>query len=730
MPIRMSAGTLSHKRADPRLLRAALAVAAGSVATAALLQTVLSSADSSLLLLSRESWADVVTWLGAPPVALPDGRLEVRVSYLSVLLPVFAVSVTLWVTGAVLIHWNRRTSITECLAAWGSVGWLWWMLPGVWELTRLILSVTGVDGPAALLASTPDLWLATAFGGWFASFVGAVAGPGATGADARPDRARSVPLSVILGVVAFAAVFGAMNWQLYQGLLIPHGDSAMYEEHLWNITHGKGFRSYLDQGLFLGEHLQFIHLLLIPLHLLWPSHLLLEVCESIALASGAIPVYLLARRHSGSHGAATLLALAWLCYFPVHFLDISIDIKTFRPTCLGLPALAFALERLDRGCLRSSLLLMLVALSAKEDYAIIIASIGGYLFLFPGDSVGACESTPPENSKNSDTNGIRQVDQRQQRRLRRRLGAGLAVFGVVYLLAAVTIVIPAFREGHQVHFVRYFGELGSTPSELLLSTVTTPGMFLGRLFSQRSLLYTLLLLVPLGFTPCAAPKRLLVAVPLFVMLCLLELDRGPENQEQILVPFHHFHAPLVPVLFWAAASGICRLQRFIVGRSSAPALRSALMPSAFALGCSLATCGVHSMCPLAVDFWDPGSHAYWRKLYQPGPRAQHFARIRKEIPDSARVASTDFVHPRFTHCARSYDYSAYLRRQSNYEDRVPADTDYIVIDTRHRYSTIRQAQDVRELQESPDEWEELLPDRTDGYFIVLRRQYHASESTN
>ena len=90
-----------------------------------------------------------------------------------------------------------------------------------------------------------------------------------------------------------------MNWQLYRSLQLPHGDSAMYEEHLWNLLHGKGFRSYLDQGIFLGEHVQVIHLLLIPLYLLWPSQMLLELCDSALLAASCVPVYWIARRHSG-----------------------------------------------------------------------------------------------------------------------------------------------------------------------------------------------------------------------------------------------------------------------------------------------------------------------------------------------------------------------------------------------------------------------------------------------
>ena len=78
----------------------------------------------------------------------------------------------------------------------------------------------------------------------------------------------------------------------------------------------------------------------------------------------------------------------------------------------------------------------------------------------------------------------------------------------------------------------------------------------------------------------------------------------------------------------------------------------------------------------------------------------------------------------FTHHERSYDYSHSRRRIAGYEDKVPDDTDFIVIDTRHPYSDLKSPDQVRELKDHPDVWE-LLPDKTDGYFIVLRRSVHS-----
>ena len=102
-------------------------------------------------------------------------------------------------------------------------------------------------------------------------------------------------------------------------------------------------------------------------------------------------------------------------------------------------------------------------------------------------------------------------------------------------------------------------------------------------------------------------------------------------------------------------------------------------------------------------------------------RAAMADRVVEQIPPTARVASTDYIHTRLTHCQRSYDYSGYVRAVNNYQKGVPPDTDYIVIDTGHRYSEIRRPEDVPELQADDPEWL-LLPDTTNGHFLVLERR--------
>lgn len=629
-----------------------------------------------------------------------------------------------------------------------------WLFAGIW-LTAW-LSVTMLLNPALMsfLVTTTPLWTALIVAASLSRFVGALV-------TFRADSdAASIPMAksrceciiVVFAAVAWVAVSFWINERLYAGLLVPHGDSAMYEEHLWNVWHGKGFRSYLDQGLFLGEHIQVIHLLLLPLHMLWPSYLMLELAASASLAMCVIPIYSIARRHTGSNRAAMWLALAWLLFFPMHFLDIAIDLKTLRPSCYGLPFLFWGIDFAERRRLVRASLCLLLALTTQEDFALVVGSIGAVLWL---------------------TDRGRMVTAPDCRRFS-IWSLSVLLFAVVYVLVAVLVVIPYFRGGAVVHYSRYFGNLGNNPSDLLRTTFTDPLKVLSVLFSLRTLYYVLVLTVPLGLSPWRRPVFLLAGVATFGMLSLIQLGNGPgvdpdpdSDQATSLselppIPYHHFHAPLLPVIFWAAAAGLRPRQPSASGACQPsedhrshprPDSCSAQAPekslpnhrrpgsiitlalrvwvdfpgtsadrARFVFFCALATAVTGSMMPVGVNFWSAGSSVGWSRLSQPSRRAAAFEKVLAQLPISARVASTDYVHTRLTHFERSYDYSDYLRAVNNYQPGVPADTDYIVIDTSHPYSRVRTLAEVRELQTEPDKWD-VLPDETNGLFIVLKRRH-------
>ena len=702
----------SSTQVSGRLLSSALIVLGGVVAQALSGQTILGSATTSICFLSGELWQSLVGVLGGRMGHDERGRGVADVDFLPLFgLWLLAAGLS-WLLATLLVRRNEQTSWSDSFATSGfAFGW-WWLM-GAWELARLLAFEIGSESLDHLLLVSPQFWQATALAGWLAQWF--ASSPPRLLPSSPPTRHSSLQSLAAL-IAIYIVVFTAMNWRLWHNLRIPHGDSAMYEEHLWNLWHGKGFRSYLDQGLFLGEHIQVIHLLLLPLHLLWPSHLLMELCESTALALGAIPVFRMARRSTGSDRAGLLMSAAYLLYFPLHFLDIEVDLKTFRPESFCVPFFLFAFDALEEKRFRRALILLAIALSAKEDYSIIIAPLGVWLAATTWWRAGKV-------GQRLSAFGFRLSADKWAF----GLGCGVAVFGVAYLLLATRVVIPWFRGGAELHYVKYFSKFGNTMGEVAWNMLANPSLLFGELLTGRTALYALSMLLPVGFVALLSPGRLAVGLPLFGILSLNELAADPR---------HHFHAPLVPVVFWATAVGVGNAGIFfsklnsLFSPSSPPPLLSSsssasprnadsftrqfVWASAFTSGLFL------SLSPAGITFWDPyASFSIWR-LYADDSRADHIAKVLEKIPPTSRVASTDYVHPRFTHHERSYDYSHYRRKIAGYEESVPDDTDFIVIDTRHPYSETKSPDQVRELRLESDRWK-LLPDDTDGHFIILQR---------
>ncbi|MEW4488293.1 DUF2079 domain-containing protein [Thalassoglobus sp. JC818] len=663
--------------------RAFFALLLQIVAVTVFVGFVLESSMASSAFFSESLREGIVESLGgtiAPVSSDRDGSLNWLAVLLVGLLTSFVVNLSVACSGWIGAN-GSAVSLSEVFVKTGRRSWL--LL--VWSVLWLIAFLSPVF--TSLMIGLVNLVFGLFLAGWCYEVLDRRnwSQPPIDEASEKSQRRRAM-FFLGIGMILFTVVSVGMNWCLWFNLRIPHGDSVMYEEHLWNVLHGKGFRSYLDQGLFWGEHIQFAHLFLLPVYAIWPSHLLLELCESLMLASGAVPVYLLTRKNLGDAKAACLMGIAYLLYFPMHFLDIAIDLKTFRPIVFGVPAMFWAIYASETRRWKTMVACFLVCLAAKEDYAIVIAPFGLWM---------ACTEWLQSKRKKTERDAARIW-----------FGITTCVLATIYLLVVVKFAIPYFRSWETVHYARYFEAFGKTPTEIVTNMVLNPRLLLGQLVTVGSVVYLLRLLVPLGI-PFRAWSQLLVALPLFMLLCLNNLAMQPPG------PYHHFHAPIVPILVWSAA--------VVVGSDFARTGKGTM--AKWVVSCSFATTLLFGFSPLSIHFWDSGHEMYWKSLYVQDDRAKHLETILERIPLNARVASTDFVHARLTHQERSYDYSDYPRKVANYEDRVPTDTDLIIIDRRHRYSigVYDDISKLRELVNEPDEWE-LLPDETDGYFAVLKRK--------
>ncbi len=596
------------------------------------------------------------------------GRLAARLSFSRLVLPGVFGAPALWALTAVAARlsgladsfWSALRIGTRAvlpLVAYATFDslWLFSRLAGTVGLQAgllLVLPTLHQLVPAAILATL--LWAAAAR--WL-----------------RAARGRSALALVAIASLAYGITFATLSVLQYQALMVPHGDTAMYEEHLWNLLNGKGFRSQLDGGrLFLGEHIEFIHVFLIPVYVLKPSLPTLNVVYSFALAAGGLATYALARSVGLAAAPAALLAVAYLLYPPLQYLNLEASLKTFRPENLAVPLVLAALWAVETRRAGWFIALLALALTAKEDYAILYTGIGLFLLAAPGSP-----------------------------RKWRLLGGAVAVASVAYLWFVLKVAIPWFRGGPP-HYLAYYPSLGQTPGEVVATMVDRPWTVVRLLLDPANAALLLGLLAPLGFAPLLAPATLAAALPSAAPLLLGELPGLKQ-------PIFHFHAPLVPVLFWAAARGLKGLSRAVQ-----PSGRPCWWPC-FVACAALASGFWQGKSPLSLAFYDPGSDlgGYWRRLYVPGERVRRFEQLYRLVPRTASVAATDYVRPRFTHHRACHEIGS-----NGLKPHVrPEEVDYLVIDLRGPYSDpvagLRVPLNVRH----PRGWETVYRDE---FFLVTR----------
>ena len=273
---------------------------------------------------------------------------------------------------------------------------------------------------------------------------------------------------VWLATVAFATVFSALAVLRHRTFGSGRFDLGNMTQAVWSTANGDVLSVtdvHGEQISRLGSHFDPILALLAPLWWLWPSPELLLVVQAVAVAAGAIPLYLLARRHLPEWPAAAI-ACAYLLFPPVQWLTVS----DFHPVALATPLLLAAWYFLDAHRLWPFALCAAAAVATKEHVGLAVAGIGLWYALH----------------------------HREYRR-----GAVIAAAAGGAALLAALVVVP------------HFAPAGASAFESRYDAPALDGRDLG---------YLARLLLPLGLLPLAAPLVLVAALP-ELMLNLLSSTR-------------------------------------------------------------------------------------------------------------------------------------------------------------------------------------------------------------
>jgi uncharacterized membrane protein len=198
-----------------------------------------------------------------------------------------------------------------------------------------------------------------------------------SGVDAYADRLPRVSARAVTYAATFAwgvglAFVSAVHYERFGDRKYDLGN---YVQAIWSTAHGH----FLDvtevggtQVSRLGIHVDPIIIVFAPLWRIWPSPVLLLVCQAVALAVGALPLFWLGQKHLPRERDAAFLATAYLLCPNVGWSAVA----DFHPVCFAVPSLLFAMWYLDESRYLPFALFAGAAVLCQEQIGLLVGCVG------------------------------------------------------------------------------------------------------------------------------------------------------------------------------------------------------------------------------------------------------------------------------------------------------------------------------------------------------------------
>jgi uncharacterized membrane protein len=393
-----------------------------------------------------------------------------------------------------------------------------------------------------------------------------------------------------LGIACYIAVFTAASWFKYDTYQMGF-DLGVHEQVLWNTAHGRiaATSAFAETESYLGIDFIPTELLLAPLYALAPSAYTMLFLQTLALALGAVPVFLLVRDRFGSPWAGLVFAAAFLLYLPVEYMNLyEFQIRAFATTLLLM-----ALYAMERRRFVPFLACSLLALGCRSDVGLVLAGMGIYTLLgrpTTNDQRPRDKETRRQGDRDHTTdNGhpftsspAHRVIWSSDHLVTRSPGHPSSILhppssvafgllpialGLGWFALCLGALIPYFRNGApSLYLSVIYGQidghpwLGDSPGAIFRTLLTRPGFVLQEMFGHATrgplrLQYLLEMFLPFAFLLLLQPRMLLITLPIFGLNLL-------SNTPNIHASTHyHYQALIVPFMVVGSAYGLHWLVR-------------------------------------------------------------------------------------------------------------------------------------------------------------------------
>jgi len=338
--------------------------------------------------------------------------------------------------------------------------------------------------------------------------------------DARRQLSASLDwnaISVWAATLLFTGVFSFRMVTEYRRFGLHAFDLGIFDQGLWLLSRFEN-PFLTTRGLHLfGDHTSYLMVPLAPLYWVAPHAEALLIFTVLLLAIGA-PLAFYASRAVGAPGL--LAAVVGIGYLASPAVQWNVR-DTFHPEQFVLPLLigAFLLFARDRD--RWAILLVVLALLAKEDAGLIVVPFGLFVWWW---------FKKP------------------------RQGLAIAGLGVVAIVVAIEFLIPHFSPTGEMLYAWRYAHLGEGFFGIAAGLVIHPEVIAEAVTDPTRLGYLALLILPIPLA-LAEPRALLIAVPA-AMANLVST-----HPYQYEVEYHYTVYLMVGVVI-AAALGAARAARW------------------------------------------------------------------------------------------------------------------------------------------------------------------------
>ena len=415
--------------------------------------------------------------------------------------------------------------------------------------------------------------------------------------DATRGRVMAVAVSVGLAV-AYALWFAHVTGTTYRRYGYGTFDLAFSDQGVWLLSRFHApYLTIVGRNLF-GDHAQFSLVSLVPLYWLRPDATTLLDVQALALASGAVPVYLLAMRRLCSHAYAAFFVVVFLLYPALS----RTNLENFHPDSFLVPLVGFLVYAAVENRPRLFVVCSVLALLCKEDVVLIVLPLAVWFAL----------------------------------RRDRRVGIAVAAGSLAFSLFATNVVMRSLvgistRNAARIPFSTCAGSCSVTRhvADFVKTCVTEPLTVLRYLRSHGRPFYVWELLAPTGLVLLLAPD--LAAVVLLVLAA--NVFSTIAFQHSIA---YHYSMVLIPVVVMGTIVAVSRLRT--------PAHRHAAV-AIIALS-ALVSAYLWSALPLARHPATPTG--------VPAATAAAIEPVVEQLPPHAIVSAGDMFVPHLDHREQIY----------------------------------------------------------------------------